>query len=195
MTSKQIPRSRLSFSQGEGIEPLPQPLALEELPGSARNLLWSFIYQTLVESRTHDGFSYTLGDPWQGILYDYRVYFLYQPADEFSVDFGANIDELKDLFINQPYNKVFDFIQFVLRHRGAPRDSFEVVKKILEKFMCAYTIVEDGPTIIPITSPEQGATIHESFEVLASGPFEGAQAHFRKSAECLSTNDLAGSVR
>ncbi len=195
MTNQQIPRSRLSFSQGEGIEPLPQPLALGELSKQVRNLLWGFIYGALDESSFFDGIDTRLQDPWQTILYDYHVHFLFEPADEFSYVFGINADSLKGLITRQPYNKVFDFIQFVLRHKLAPIEFLGFVKKVLEKFMCAYTVIEDGPTIVPISSPEQGAAIQKNLEVLASGPFEGAQAHFRKSAECLNGNDLAGSIR
>ena len=50
------------------------------------------------------------------------------------------------------------------------------------------TVIEDGPTIIPILSPEQGAAIQGSFKILATGPFEGARAHFCRSDECFSTN-------
>ena len=61
--------------------------------------------------------------------------------------------------------------------------------------MCAYTVTKNSPTIIPISSPEQGRAIQESLKVLASGPFEGAQSSFRESAECINRNDLAASVR
>ena len=61
--------------------------------------------------------------------------------------------------------------------------------------MCAYMVVEDGPTIIPIALPEQRESIQKAFQVLRSGPFEGARSHLRKSAECINNGDLAGSIR
>ena len=36
MSNQEIDRTKLTFSQAEGIDPLPQPAALGELPGEAR---------------------------------------------------------------------------------------------------------------------------------------------------------------
>ncbi len=80
MTEQQISRNKFSFSQAEGIEPLPQPLALGELSVRARSLLWSYIYESLQNCVSHS--SSKLLEPWRTILYDYHTDFLYKPADE-----------------------------------------------------------------------------------------------------------------
>ena len=41
MSNQEIDRTKLTFSQAEGIDPLPQPAALGELPGEARTDLWN----------------------------------------------------------------------------------------------------------------------------------------------------------
>ena len=61
--------------------------------------------------------------------------------------------------------------------------------------MCAYTVIEDGPTIVPISLPEQRKAIQDAFRVLKPGLFKGARSHLCKSAECIKNGDLAGSVR
>ena len=186
----------ISFSQAEGLELIPQPLALGELPERARNFLWSHIYEALDESKDFDGlYHYLIGNPWRRILYDYHVSFLFEPADEFSHRFDTNVANVKDLFLHQPYNEVFDFVQFVLRHRLVPDRFSKTVDVALKKFLCAYAVIEDGPTIVPISSPEQRDSLRENFKVLESGPFEGARSHFRKSAECINKDDMAGSIR
>ncbi len=197
MTEQQIPRSKLSFSQAEGIKPLPQPLALGKLPKRVRIRLWDHIHSSLQESSEFVFIlpETDLKDPWSKILYDHHIDFLYRPEDSFSNSLESNAADIQKLIMRQKYNRVFDFLQFVLRHELSPPGLSDLIKKTLEKFMCAYTVIEDDPTIVPISSPEQGAAIQESLKVLAPGPFEGARAHFRKSAECLNSNDLAGSVR
>ena len=67
---------------------------------------------------------------------------------------------------------------------------------MLEEYGCAYTVVEeDDPTIVPIALPEQKESLQEAFQVLRSGPFEGARSHLRKSAEYINNGDWADSVR
>ena len=113
----------------------------------------------------------------------------------FSDDFEGNVAKIKHIVMKGKFNKVFDFLQFVLRHELAPEDAFDAIKDVLEECMCAYTVIEDGPTIIPISLPEQGEAIRESFKTLASGPFAGAQTHLRKSAERINAEEYADSVR
>ena len=56
-------------------------------------------------------------------------------------------------------------------------------------------VVEDGLTIIPVAIPEQKESVEKSFQVLASGPFDGARTHFRDSAQYVNAGNYAGSVR
>ena len=131
---------------------------------------------------------------WIGILYDYHTSFLHQPADDFNLRFYT--PKIKDLFLSGGYNRVFDFLQFVLRHGSASTEFFPSVAFALEEYRCAYTVVEeDDPTIVPIALPEQKEFLQEAFQVLRSGPFEGARSHLRKSAEYINNGDWADSVR
>ena len=136
-----------------------------------------------------------LGSSWNKILYDHHTSLLHQSADEFSPYWNDDCIKIKSLFLNGDYNRVFDFLQFVLRHASVPTKFCRSVAVVLEKSMCAYTVVEDGPTIVAIALPEQRESIKEAFRVLRSGPFEGARSHFCKSAECINNSDMSGSVR
>ena len=189
-------RSELTFSQAEGIDQLPRPLALQELPTEVRNLLWSYIYESVKNETTSDICDnlFVIGS-WKGILYDFHVNSLCKAADEFSYALVDQTRELKKLFQEAPYNQVFDFIQFVLRHDAKPYKFLDVIQSILKRHKCAYMVINDGPSIIPIAIPEQRESIEQSFEVLASGPFDGARTHLRESAKCIHASDYAGSVR
>ena len=198
MTKHRIDRSKVTFSQAEGFDPLPRPAALGELSRSARNLLWEIVYRSLQESifprRSRRGDIYILEDPWRKILYHYHLY-LIKPGDEFVAEFSVHSSEIKNLLLHGEYNRVFDFLQFVLR-QGIPSDiNFRYNIAYVLKEYTAYTIIDDGPSIIPIALPEQRKSIEEAFQSLALGPFEAARNHLRKSAEHINKGDFAGSIR
>ena len=189
MSEKKIGRRKLTFSQAEGIDPLPQPAALGELPKKARNALWTCIYESLKRSSSFDVRYHRVTNAWRLILYKYHVYYLDEPADEFSDRLDRQIQEIKDLVLRQAYNKIFDFLQIAMRHKsrgalfkleGWASPFHELVAGILEKCMCAYTVIDDEvPTIVPIAVPEQKESIEAAFTVLKSGPFDGAREHLR----------------
>ena len=200
VTQQQIDRSKLTFSQAEGIDPLPQPVALGKLPDSARNLLWTAIYEELKKSSAITSLDIfekylVVTKPWRDVLYDYHTVFLTKPGDEFSDNFADNVTAIKRSVLNDKYNKVFDFLQYVMRHNSAPPNFGRFVANILQHCMCAYVVVDDGRTIVPMSLSEQGDSIKEAFKVLASGPFEGSRAHLRESAKCINEGDHAGSIR
>ena len=188
MSEPRTDRTRLTFSQAEGIDLLPQPAALGELPRKARVFLWNITYLSLEKSTSRwsaTGSRSIIMGPWETILRHYHVFLLNRPADEFSPYFDYYAREIKKLFLDGDYNRVFDFLQCVLRDGLASLRP--VVASVLKECMCAYTVVEDGPitTVVPIALPEQRESMQEAFRVLKSGPFEGARAHLRKSAECI----------
>ena len=196
MTKHHIDRSKLTFSQAEGIDPLPQPAALGELSRNARNLLWEIVYNGLRKSSRQENYTinYILIDPWLSILYQYHVLHLLRPADEFVSYLSVHSSDIKNLILYGEYNKIFDFLQFVLRNQFAPDKFRESIAYILKEYT-AYTIIDDGPSIVPIALPEQRKSIEEAFQSLALGPFEAARNHLRKSAEHINSSDWAGSIR
>ena len=202
MSNQETDRTKLTFSQAEGIDPLPQPTALGELPQNARVFLWNTTYESLSNALTSPSRLY--GDPttyikkpWAEILRGYHTACLYQPVDEFSPDFQVQASKIKCLFVEGDFNRVLDFLLFVLRHKSVPYGFSEAAESVLSGCMCAYTVVGRGRTTIiaPIVLPEQRKSIEEAFQVLKSGSFEGVQSHLRKSAECINNGNMAGSVR
>jgi hypothetical protein len=70
----EIDRTKVTFSQAEGLASLPQPLALGQLSEKVRSLIWRVLYESIDESRvrlTHGHPYIQLGTPWVKILYDY----------------------------------------------------------------------------------------------------------------------------
>ena len=195
MSKHYTDRSKLTFSQAEGIDPLPKPVALGELTRDARNLIWEIIYISLQESIEEDFYrNINLKNPWLTILYRYHVDLISGAADEFDNDFVVHSRGIKNLILSGEHNRIFDFLEFVLRNQFPPDGFRESIKDILKEHT-SYTIIDDPPSIVPIALPEQRKSIEEAFQLLALGPFEAAQSHLRKSAEHVNKGDFAGSIR
>ena len=200
MTEQPLDRRKLTFSQAEGIDPLPQPAKLGELPEMARNRLWKLIYESMEQSRidTVIGGPSFVGEPWRSILYDYHVD-QNGAADEFDYGFDTRTSALKKLVLGGLFNRVFDFLEFVMRHQGGKKSSRRrafgpALESVLKKYQCAYTVV-NGDTIVPVALPEQRESMKRAFDTLKSGSFKGAREHLRKSANSLNKEDYAGSMR
>ena len=190
-------RTKLTCSQAEGLEPLPQPLALGKLSQEVRSLLWAMVYEELQKSSEYPGFGphKVLCDPWLSILYDLHVKVAHLPADQYVAILNENVALLKRVIMEGAYNKVFDSLQFVMRHRLCPSRFTERVNWNLRAGRAAYMVIADGPTIIPTATPEEGAAITEAFRRPAEAGFDGARSHLRSAADALNEGNFAGSVR
>lgn len=189
---------KLTFSQAQGYEEIPKPLQLEDLPREARTDIWNTFYSHLAESSQEDedfGGIYVF-DPWREILYEKHLYHDHLPLDEWGSLFVDVCDQLRDELQTMPFNKVFDLIQFVLRHPECPPLFISSMKKVFFDCRLAYSIDEnDPPTIIPTATREEGSVILESMKTLHTAGLGGSAAHLRKASECINENDWAGSIR
>jgi len=59
----------------------------------------------------------------------------------------------------------------------------------------AYTVIKEGPTIVPATTPEEASMVRTAFETLSEAGFDGARTHLQQAAECVNAGDYAGCVR
>ena len=161
-------------------------------------VFWEILYYSFCKSgKGWDGVE-KVGDPWLTTLYRYHVLYLQNPSDEFDQDFQLHCNRIKELILNGEYNRVIDFLEYVLRSpfstlKGLRRD----IALVLEECLCAYMIVEDreGLSIVPTSLPEQKESIEEAFKSLTAEPFKAARKHLMKSAECIKSGDPHGSIR
>lgn len=195
----QHPRDRrnMTFSQAEGLEPLPQPLALRELSRQTRNLLWEAFYQEF-NKHSHGGGYHSIrhltGD-WSKVMYGYHTHFCHHPPDEYNNDYDAQVDFVKNFILSGEWNEIFDFIQYVLRHQNRPYQFEWKVKNALELGRAAYQLVDDDTTIAPKTSPEEGKAIRQAFEELKTSGLDGGRTHLRNAASELTKGEFASCVR
>jgi hypothetical protein len=141
---------------------------------------------------------YDLKDQLEGILpdilYDWHVIRCFEPADEFVPSYEYWLDELKPLFMEGHYTKVFGFLQWVLRHETKLYGLDIGVDMALRESRAAYSLFEND-TIIPIGSDAERETLARAFADAAASEFHGARAHLRNAGSELTAGDYAASVR
>lgn len=186
----------LTFSQKHGYEAIPRPLQLEELPAPARTQIWNILYGHLDQSKHWNYNRYDIGDPWPSILKGLYVWHDVQPLDEWTEDLDFWRERLRRRVSRDSFNRVFDLIQFIMRHSDCPDSFVRLMHIAFESSQLAYTIDAGPPaTIFPKTTPEEGRQLSRNLVELRAAGLEGCTAHLRHSAECISAKDWAGSIR
>ena len=191
------PNSRpLTFSQAQGYEPIPGPLALETISEEARIKLWSLLYGYVRKSAA--SLRSPLGSAWQGILLALHIDFLGRPADEFSPWMDDFVAEYKGRVLRkEPFNRVFDLLEAIMQHRECPQSFIADTAAIFEECRLAYLVDKKGipVTIIPAATPDEGAAISNALQDVRAAGLSGAESHLRESGRLINAGDWAGSVR
>ncbi len=215
----------LSFSQAQGYEEMPGVLKLEELPENARTRIWNVFYSSIEQHREPvvdlgSCLGYTIGGTWEVVLRDKHIYhdnrsldewknqiqtptqqMSYtlrgeEPLDELNSGFKHITGELKRSLETLPFHKVFDMIQYILRHPQCPSEVITSIKQEFADSRLAYTIdTETQPTIMPAVTEEEGNAIVCSLHTLRQGGLDASVTHLRAASECINQSDWAGSVR
>jgi len=172
------PRDKLTFSQAQGLEPLPAPLRLGEVPKELRNALFAVVYDSMVLETTLTTRTHLLGR-WRDIMFDMHVHLAHRPADEFDDRFEPAVALIKEIVFNARYEHVFDLLQFFVRHRQSRTTLVRKLNATFEQHGAAYRFVEPGPTIVPIATEEEGRAVQQSFAQLGDDEFSGARKHLR----------------
>ena len=189
---------KLTFSQAQGYEELPQPLKLEELSSEARTHIWNVLYASIDSSMDFDRLKRvrTVGGVWEEILFEMYSRHYNLPIDEWNNSFEVHRGSLRNSIKLQPFNKVFDLVQFILRHPSCPYEVRKGLKEVFVSCRLAYTIdEEDQPTIFPAVTEAEGNTIIESLRTLRRAGLNGNASHLRKASDCINAKDWAGSIR
>ena len=192
-------RTKLTFSQAEGLAPLPSQLRLGELSPEFRSLLWAHLVDQFERTATRgQGFGSIdrLGAPWRKVLRDAHVILYHRPVDEFESGLKYAMQDYKHLVWHGEYNEIFDLIQFKMRHPDCPYHFASEVRSILRRSRAAYTVIDlDSPSIIPIGSAEEVNTLIGAFTATKHEAFPGARTHLRLAVEALNGGRFADSVR
>lgn len=189
------PKQTLSFSQRNGLSPLPNQLELGYLSTEVRSLIWNEIYLSIM--RTEENLEYIgiyLGGDWTAVLKDYYVRVLHKPVHLFSNERDRNVRKLSDFIFNAKFNIVFDFIEFVLQHPLHPPSLRNGIKNALTDGRAAYRVI-NGNTVTPIGTDEEAQAIEKGVLDAKHAKLDGASSHLLASAGSLRHGKWADSVR
>jgi hypothetical protein len=192
----ELDRRTLSFSEAEGLEPLPEPLILGEVSEEARALIWMMIYGSVSRTaKVREDWDYErcLGDDWAFIERDRWVRNLHKAVDEFSPTIDRTLPNLKLIAMHWPISPLFDFLTYVLRHRSCPDGLEEALAQAFTESRMAYSIKDK--TIWPTATPEEGVTIQRALVDLSVTEYRGARSHLREASSLLTGGNWAGSIR
>lgn len=191
-----LDRTKVTFEQAEGVEPLPTQLKPKELTPRLRAALWDVVFQNFNASTRHiEMVGSVLVDPWKTILYDKHVVRDHRPADEFSNRPRDHIEPLKRIFMTGSYLEVYGTLQFIFRLPASHRHFARQIGAILKACRAGYRLADDDRTLLPVASEEEAAVALQAFKSLNTSRYAGARVHMARAAERLTASDSAGAVR
>ena len=140
---------KVTFSQAQGYEKLPGPLALEDLNDYARLELWDVFHEN-VNMLYDDEYGFYLDSTWSSIFKTIHRDFLREPLDQYRSD-PETSNRYKDRILKSlDFNKVFDLLQMIMRHPSCPPEFTAGVVEAFERCRLAYFVDTNGPpTIFP----------------------------------------------
>ncbi len=221
-TETPLDTRNLTFSQANGYEEIPGPFKLKELPQEARTHIWNVIYESLDQSVDRDlmGYPYLI-NPWRDIMSSVHSDYFSLPLDKWDAHLrqiasrfrqvrfagtpkggegqylGQIASNLKNYVENtRAFNKVFDLIQFVMRHPDCPSHFINDMKEAFTLSKLAY-IVEIGPppTILPAATQEEKDALVDSLRTLREAGLSGGVTHLQNASEFINQGDWAESIK
>ena len=189
---------KLTFSQAQGYEPIPGPLALGLLSEEARVRLWDcLVVFAWRGSLGESHYRWRLEPYWRPIFQLLNSNFLLKPIDEFTEDEGALVNMYRPAVLHDlPLNKVFDLFQMIMRHQNCPSDFTLGVATTFERFRLAYVVDTEQPvTILPAVTEQEGEAIIGAIKELREAGLHGAETHLKKAGELVNEGDWPGAVR
>ena len=191
MKSKYGDPRKLTFSQAQGYEKLPQKLKLGEFPRSARTRIWNVLFPKLWS----EDYGVRIMDPlWSSILRDVHSNLHNLPLDIWRESRAPDV--LRHIVWEGLINEVFDLIGFILRHSDCPTEVVDEMKEAFEKGMVAYIIDDSGPpTIFPACTEAEGQSLVEALNTLQQGGLSVAAGLLREASTDINRGDWAGSIK
>lgn len=186
-----------TFSRSQGLSETPKKLQIGQLPLPLRNHLWSVIYHHLKRALDSNRYRIELhvSGSWEEILYDFETNVMFLPADEFYSGWDHVKNKYKSLILQAPFNHVLDFIQYLLRHENRPHQFKIEIEHLFKEHLAAYTLIEDGRTIAPSATTEEGQALANSMAQVRNAGFMGAHQHLIKAIERFNSAQFADSIR
>lgn len=182
-----------TFSQSNGLTPVPPQLHLGVISTEIRNCLHYAFDTSFDECVGYGVMDAYLTDPWKRILTDTHVKFFQRNVSTFNSDVSAQRALLKSICMDAEIGRLFDYIEFVLKHPLCPNELANEIRDALIQGRSAYRIF-DGRTVSAVGSPLQAKTVSEAVTA-SEGIAPGAASHLLNASSDLRRGDWSGSIR
>jgi hypothetical protein len=188
-----LDRTKVTFEQAEGLEPLPSQLKPRELTQHLRAGFWLVLNDELDKNTQRH--TWVLHPPWKTILHGVHVFRRALPTDEFDPTTHQQKEWLKPTILQGSYDQVFGLLQWILRHQACPRSFSEDIAAVLKMNRAGYRLI-DGRTFMPIASEEEAEVAARAFAALrSSDAYSGARQHLTVAADRVTASDWTGAIR
>ena len=190
------PRTR-NFSQANGYEELPRPIALGRISDEARRRLWDLLWLSAWTKKDRFDNQFWATVSWTDIFQVLHTEFMQLPLDEFNTRPTQSQFRFRGFVLSHgPPNRLFDMWLIIMRHIRCPREFIEETTRIFEECRLAYVVDTNGPpTILPAATQQEGETLTDALRQLKEGGHSGAQTHLREAGIQINAGDWAESVR
>lgn len=196
--SPELDRTKVTFEQAEGLDPVPAQLKPKELSSRLRAGLWAAVHAALVQATQNlEWAKPVLKQPWRGMLQNLHIWHHHKPADEYSYQVEPQMKTLKAAVMHGPFEQVYGTLQYLLRCRDCPRQFHQDIKAVLAHCHAGYRLIDGPPpTLVPVSSEEEARASVEAFVALnTSGAYQGAKVHFVSASSHLTEGEWRDAIR
>ncbi len=201
---------QLTFSQRQGLEPLPEPMQLEELSDNLRREIWNATRRFLTMDRSgNDPAMRRLGAlpdrQTPSIIRKVLGEFLKLPHDEIHANIQFNeqhpkYTETKEIILSGAFNRALDFIEIVanLPYETKGTNNFiGTIQQQFEQHAAAYWLDTSSRPFqfSPRSSKEEGEATQQAIKAIRKSGIKGASTHLREAAKHINAQRFADSVR
>ena len=162
----------MKFSERIGESPARMSIQGRSLDEPTRNRLWSAVLDSLPDAQSR-----AFSQSWMFAVYRaIWAFFLRKPLDELSYEEFRVRDEIKPIFLSEPWYRAYDLIEFLIgREEHGNRDRLrENVARILEEEKAGFRL--SGNQFVEITDPREVAAI-EAATAIARDRFAPVRIH------------------
>ncbi len=185
--------SQLSFSQRNGLDPIPQQLKLEQVSPEFRRLLHYALDREIARvKRSSYMDSYFVGD-WKRVAQDLHVKFFRKSISSFENDARKLNGRLEAAISKAKYNQLFDLIEFFASHDGCGSDFKRDLAQVFVEARTSYRLRDK--LVIAVGTNEQAEALLRAIDDAERANDLGARQHLVSAGKKLADGDWVGSIR
>ena len=181
----------LTFSQRNSYEPLPEPMALEQLSDDLRREIWNIIRKQLLENRKTFNITGRYYFPTDFGRFVEQLFgkLLKIPEDEISTGYEDVLAHFKNIILKGRFDQLLSLIELIVNNDS---DNLRFARKIAELFdshAAAYwlEVIQKPYQFFPRSNTEQGNAVQQALKTVNDSDMTGASAHLREAAGSINT--------